>query len=328
LTQAREAHSRRQALQEQIGLTADALRRSAGAIAGIESLLKAMCAEAGCSDPAGLPEAERRSDLRRRLDAELRELDERLIQLSGGAEPEEFIREAAAVDPDAMAGEVERLKSEIGRLTAEISGFDQTIGRERAELGRMDGGDKAAAVAEEIQAILGGLENDVAHYARLKIAARILETAVERFRRKSQGPILGKASEYFRRITCGSFEGIRADRDGDGTPAIVGVRPEGRETVAVQAMSDGTADQLFLALRLAGLEHYLDANEPMPFIVDDILVKFDDERAAAAIQVLAELSRKTQVIFFTHHRHLVELASETLPGSVLVEHRLSTGQPG
>ena len=88
-------------------------------------------------------------------------------------------------------------------------------------------------------------------------------------------------------------------------------------------MSDGTADQLYLALRLAGLEHYLEANEPMPFIVDDILIKFDNDRAAAALQALAELSHQTQVIFFTHHRHLVDLAAKNLPGSILIEHGLA-----
>jgi len=72
-------------------------------------------------------------------------------------------------------------------------------------------------------------------------------------------------------------------------------------------MSDGTRDQLYLALRVASLEKYMDANEPMPFIVDDILIRFDDERAMAALNILSDLSKKTQVLFMTHHARLVEL---------------------
>jgi uncharacterized protein YhaN len=49
---------------------------------------------------------------------------------------------------------------------------------------------------------------------------------------------------------------------------------------------------------------------------------FDDDRAAATLQVLAELSHKTQVIFFTHHRHLVELAGKTIDASELILHTL------
>ena len=49
----------------------------------------------------------------------------------------------------------------------------------------------------------------------------------------------------------------------------------------------------------------------MPVIVDDLLVQFDDDRAVATLEVLRDLSEKTQVLFFTHHRHLVELAGKS-----------------
>jgi uncharacterized protein YhaN len=82
-------------------------------------------------------------------------------------------------------------------------------------------------------------------------------------------------------------------------------------------MSDGTCDQLYLALRVASLEHYFVSHEPMPFIVDDVLLSFDDERAASALSVLKEMSAKTQIVFFTHHRHLVELAKDAAKVSVV-----------
>ena len=103
---------------------------------------------------------------------------------------------------------------------------------------------------------------------------------------------------------------------------LVGARAGGKEIVGVEGMSDGTTDQLYLAIRLASLEAYMERNEAMPFIVDDILIKFDDERAAAALQVLAELSRWTQVIFFTHHMRLVELAEAHVNKEVLFKHFL------
>jgi uncharacterized protein YhaN len=87
-------------------------------------------------------------------------------------------------------------------------------------------------------------------------------------------------------------------------------------------MSDGTCDQLYLALRLASLEAWLDHHEPLPFIVDDVLLTFDDERAAAALGVLADLSARTQVIFFTHHQHLIEIAQQHLPPDQLLVQNL------
>jgi uncharacterized protein YhaN len=87
-------------------------------------------------------------------------------------------------------------------------------------------------------------------------------------------------------------------------------------------MSSGTRDQLYLALRLASLEKYMESAEPMPFIVDDILVHFDDERSKATLGVLAELAEKTQIILFTHHRRLVEQAQALGTTPPVIVHEL------
>jgi uncharacterized protein YhaN len=60
----------------------------------------------------------------------------------------------------------------------------------------------------------------------------------------------------------------------------------------------------------------------MPFIVDDVLVHFDDQRAAAALAAMGELAEKTQIIFFTHHQHLLDLAQKSLSEDSLHIHRL------
>jgi uncharacterized protein YhaN len=94
----------------------------------------------------------------------------------------------------------------------------------------------------------------------------------------------------------------------------VGVRGVG-EKVKVGGMSEGVRDQLYLALRLATLESYLAKSEPLPFIVDDILINFDDKRTAATLKILAELSKRTQVILFTHHSQVKEMAEGMRNGS-------------
>lgn len=86
-------------------------------------------------------------------------------------------------------------------------------------------------------------------------------------------------------------------------------------------MSDGTVDQLYLSLRLAALEHSVGNGVAMPFLADDLFINFDDERSLAGLEVLAEVARSTQILFFTHHRHLVELAHAAL-GDRLHVHEL------
>jgi uncharacterized protein YhaN len=323
LTLARTAQSQRQTLRKQLAQEQNRMDKAVGRIAEIETRLKGMCEEAGCERYEDLPEAERKSEKRKQIEAELNNLDERLHRLSAGATIDDFINQALTVDPDGIDGEIGRLTEETEALNREKSELDQRIGSERTELGKMDGSARAAELAEEIQLLLGGLETHVEQYARLKIASKILNQAIERYRNKSQEPILKRTTELFKQITKGSFQGVRAEFDDTGQPVLVGVRAGGKDIVPVEGMSDGTADQLYLALRLAGLQDYLERNEPIPFIVDDILIKFDDDRAVAALGALGRLSEQTQVIFFTHHRHLLELARKTVDASVLIEHTLN-----
>ena len=67
---------------------------------------------------------------------------------------------------------------------------------------------------------------------------------------------------------------------------------------------------------------HLNRKVRLPLILDDILIKFDDARSLAALELLAELSKQTQVIFFTHHQHLVGLAESALPRDELFVHTL------
>lgn len=77
-----------------------------------------------------------------------------------------------------------------------------------------------------------------------------------------------------------------------------------------------------MSLRLGGLEKYIDNNGPMPFVVDDVLVHFDDDRSSAALEAMGDLAEKTQIIFFTHHQHLVALAKKSVPEEILHMHHL------
>jgi uncharacterized protein YhaN len=323
LNRARAAQTRRQTHEKQLKDENNREGRISRKITKIETQLKGMCEEAGCKSYEGLPEAERRSEKRRQIESSLKNFEEQLHKLSAGTAIDDFVEEALKEDPDGIDAETDRLIEEINELKNKKEKLHETIGQERNELSKMDGSARAADIAEKTQMLLGRLENDVEQYARLRLASTILNQAIERYREKNQAPILKRANSFFSQMTRGSFEGVRADFDDNGQPVLVGVRPGGKEIVGVEGMSEGTADQLYLVLRLAGLEEYLERNEPIPFIVDDILIKFDDDRAVSALKALSRLSTRTQVIFFTHHQHLVELAEENIDPSVLIKHTLN-----
>ncbi len=241
------------------------------------------------------------------LRLEIDSIRDNLGTIGDGTSVDGFVAACREADPDDIAANIESLRAEHDDAESNLAEIDRQIGELRGEMNRIDGSDGAAAAAEEAASILGEMHRHVERYARLRLAERLLRDEIERYRAENQGPVLEQASELFGRLTLGSFSGLKAGYDDKDEPVLVGFRPTG-EDVHVAGMSDGTRDQLYLALRIAALQNYLSRNQRMPFIVDDILIKFDDQRAGAALEILAELSDRTQVLFFTHHMRLREMA--------------------
>jgi uncharacterized protein YhaN len=322
LGNARDKEVRRQQLEQQIQEAQDSIQMAEATRKTMKEQLDALCREAQCRQDAELEPAERRSGeflaLRRRIDV----LEQELRKIGEGVSLAALEVEVTAVNPDTLPAEIEVLKNRIDEeLEPQINELHVAKGEQQKELRLMDGSDVAAALADEAQSVLESIRSNAEQYVRAKLASRILRNEIECYRQQHQGPLLERASEHFTVLTRGSFAGLRADFNEKDEPVLVGMRPDD-ERVHVEGMSSGTRDQLYLALRLASLEKYMDSAEPMPFIVDDILVHFDDERSVATLGILAELARKTQLILFTHHRRLVEQAQALEVGVPVTVHAL------
>lgn len=325
LGEQRAHKTRLEELRTQESRAEEEIRESETAIAAAELVLAELCRQAACDAPEHLPLIEERVRDRRRLVAELADVERALMCAGDGLGIEALAQEAVAVDQDRV---VMRLAEIDARLEQELRPAHRALIEEKADADRalkaMGGEGTAAALAEESQQLLAGIRTRAEQYVRLKLAARILRDEIERFRRQNSDPILGHTSRYFARLTCGAFSAVETDFDEADQPVLVGLRNSG-ERLRVEAMSTGTRDQLYLALRLANLEQSLQAAEPMPFVVDDILIQFDDERALATLATLADLAAKTQVILFTHHGRDIAQARELDPGEERVwVHRLGS----
>jgi uncharacterized protein YhaN len=282
----------------------------------MESLAK-LCRQAGCQKHEGLEALEERSSQYQSLQKDIDDLEEQILELAPGATLQGIRQEASQVNPDELPETIAELGRQIRELEQKRLDLAGKIARSEKELELMDGNSRAADAADQVQGIASHIREGVDQYLRLRMASVILRREIERYREENQGPLLVRGGVYFKRLTLNSFAGLATDFNEKDEPILLGVRPAGQQ-VRIEAMSDGTRDQLYLSLRLASLEKYLEASEPMPFVVDDILINFDDQRATATLEVLAEISHKTQVLLFTHHGRLVELAQEADQGQVRV----------
>jgi len=273
---------------------------------------------AKCEKPEDLATTISRSNEYQRLQEKISDTQATLGKIGEGVPIEELVRQAAELNVDELPGLIESLTEDIDkRINPEINKLSQIVGEESARLASMDGSAKAAEAAEKMEEELAMIRRLVDRYVRVKLASKVLQQEIERYREEHQDPVLKIASKYFADLTLGSFAGLRADVDDSGDPILIGIRPDG-SWVTVEGMSGGSRDQLYLALRLATLEWRLETSEAIPFIVDDILVNFDDARSKATLQVLADLSERNQVILFTHHGQIIEDAKKIKKGTVRI----------
>ena len=150
-------------------------------------------------------------------------------------------------------------------------------------------------------------------WAVLKIGALIIEEALARRREGQQDPLLRRAGELLALLTGGAFTGIERVIEDDDSQRLTALRAGGqRLRVEPGVLSEGTLDQLYLALRLAYIEDYAARAEPAPFIGDDLFASFDDRRTGFGLTALRALGEHAQTILFTHHRHVVDIAREKL----------------
>ncbi|MBK9259257.1 MAG: AAA family ATPase [Polyangiaceae bacterium] len=287
-----------------------------------ESEIESLRMAARVNSAADLPMAEERSKEVRDLRSRLETVERQLLDFGEGIGIDALVLECHGLSGDDVAEALKLVQERIAATNENKATIEQEMGRLAERLASVDGSARAAEAAEEAEQHLAAMAVLVEEYARAKLAHRLLEDEIKQYREKNQGPIIRRASELFERLTLGSFVGVRGDNEGDeGKPILECVRPGGVH-VTVDGLSDGTRDQLFFALRIASLERYFEHNEPIPFILDDILVNFDDARSRASLEVLGELSRRTQVLFFTHHARVAELARDAVPSGGLCLHDL------
>lgn len=245
------------------------------------------------------------------LEREIDTLRQKLAQLGARAEAaqvgrdrEALLRIAAQVPEDAPAPE-----SDVEELTQRLE--DCRMERERRS-------NLCAALQERIAARgeLGALENAV-HELRFQIAEKkrdleALELAIEtmgdiqREMQRKFAPVLEKtAGELFEAFTGGHFRIVQIE---DAEFSLSVSEHDAAPPRSVLELSQGTLDELYLAVRLALCETVL--SEEVPIVLDDAMVNFDDGRMERALSCLQELSNSRQILLFTCHQREAAFARQ------------------
>ena len=321
LTLTRAQQEKKNTLAKQVAddqVAVEVARQAAGdATAIIDKLMH----QAGCITLESLELVEGQSAQRAALEAEVRDIEDRLVK-SSGLLLAEALKQAEGQDPDAIAAALSQNAQHNEQNAALVQERHETFLAARQTFEKMDGSAAAADAQQKSAQHAARIAELSADYTASRIASAVLAQVIDAYQKRNQGPLIDQASKRFAIITSGRYTGVVIDYD-EERQVLKAVRADG-ERLGMEQLSTGRRDQLFLALRLAAIEGHLDNGEALPVIVDDILIQFDDEAAAATFKVLADLSQRTQVLFLTHHEHLLDVAQTAIGDAAYKPHRLGT----
>ncbi len=305
----RKAELRREALDAAIAIDNQTIQGETAKLTAAEKTVSDFVTLAKCNDANDLEAAIDASERLREAKRDLQTLDTGLRQFSK-EEREDLLQGAVAEDPDTLQAELNRMGAAIEELEPQVKAAQAAAADVKGDLDKIDGTALAVTARETMEHHAAAIQRDVGEYVRTRIAHALLRNAIRTYQDRSQGPLVTRASTWFSFITANRYTRLVVDYDGDDR-VMLAERADGKR-LGMTDLSEGTADQLYLALRLAAIEGRLKSSSPVPLILDDALLAFDDRRAAAALKALAKLAKNNQVILFTHHAHIVELAQQEL----------------
>jgi uncharacterized protein YhaN len=226
--------------------------------------------------------------------------------------------QAAAIDPAIMATERDLADADAAQAGSEreaaaiaLNNAETALEQAAATTAAVDAAAAHAAAASTVGRLL---DEELV----LRVASSMLARAMEAVEKNAGDDAISRISRAFAAVTDGDWSVTAEDNAGTLTLRARETAFPHQDPCAIDALSEGTRDQLYLALRMVALEDFTAVSPPLPFIADDVLQTFDDARALAALRALLALSRRVQVIILTHHNHLAELSRSLPAGSVFV----------
>jgi len=193
------------------------------------------------------------------------------------------------------------------------------LSREHATLqGKLDDEGRTNTMAlarQRLEGLRAQAEHAADRYLVDALAVRLLDRARERFERERQPEVVRIAQRVFAQMTGGRYTALTVPLDNSGITVLAA---DGTRRTSDQ-LSRGTAEQLYVALRVGLITSLGELGRMLPVLMDDVVVNFDPERRAGAVAAVAELASMRQVLYFTCHPETAQLLAAGVPGATLVE---------
>jgi uncharacterized protein YhaN len=233
------------------------------------------------------------------------------LALGDGPEADGLRRALATGDLAAWADGATAAEGEVARLAAEAEDRARAVGARERELADLEASADVPRLAAEAARRAAELADGVRRFREAALLERLLRDALEEYRREKQPAVLRNAGEAFARITGGRYVRVLQAAQ----PGALEVLDRDGRALPVEALSRGTREQLYVAVRLGLAAAVAARGTRLPLLLDDVLVNFDPARARETALVLAAFARDHQVLFFTCHPATEALLAAAAPGA-------------
>lgn len=266
---------------------------------------KALLREAGVTDEDALlqrvSEIEHTAELHRERQALAREIE---AAIAGCCTEQVLSEQLQGATKETLDARREQLEQRWKAAEAQLEKRFESRGRLNEQL-KILVDDRSPALRQLTLGLVDKkLEEAIARWRTLAVAGRLLQSIRRTYEEERQPETLREASKYLERMTEGRYRRVWTPL---GEDSLLVDDSKGKP-LAIDLLSQGTREQLFLSLRMALTTNYARRGAALPMVLDDVLVNFDTHRAQAAASVLCDFAQSGHQIFvFSCHEHIMNL---------------------
>jgi len=256
---------------------------------------------AKCSSPEEFRSIARELQARVIAERSLADLvaDQPAVNESG---PNSILEEISMRAHEEITAELAAAEDRIGLLDTDRGAQREILGALRNQKKELEKSNPTAPHELKIDELEQAIEEQAHRWAVLSVAHHAILSTRERYQRERQAPLMQHATDYFKYLTSGGYTRIETVLGEDE----IRVFDEHDVAKTVDELSRGTAEQLYLAIRFALIKEYCEHSEPLPLVMDDVTVNFDEKRARSAFESITRLSGTHQILSLTCHESTVE----------------------
>ena len=224
------------------------------------------------------------------------------LLLGSGERYEASIAELRSLDQQQIEARCERIEGLVARAAEESGEASEQLGTVRQQLADLGGESESSGLRMERERLTEQALGDAREWATYQLAHWLLAETRKKFEAERQPDVVRHAQDFLAAASGGRYRSVQAPL---GEQQINVVEAGGAAKQPAQ-LSRGTREQLYLALRFGLIRELGARTEPLPVVVDEVLVNFDPARAEQAAQAFHQLAETHQVLVFTCHPETVE----------------------